>query len=433
MGCAFLFSAPTGSRDVYAYALQGLLYTHGLDPYAVGPAALDSPWLPAMSQFWQNSPTPYGPLAVLLSGAAAALSGGQLVVALIWLRLSALLGVILTAVYLPRLARTCGADPIAAGWLGAASPLVFVHLLSAAQHDALTLGLLIAGLHLATRHRGWQSGIALGLAAAVKATAIIVVPFAVLLTVAALTGRWRASRGAAIVTVPAVAIFLAVSVAGDLGLGWLRAAPGPHSVIHWMSVPTAFRLVLGGMAGVAGIPHALVTIVPAVRIAAWYVVLPIVLTALWWTVRRTPNPRAIVTATGYALAAAVLLSPLVYPWYLVAPIAVLAAVTDMHRVRMALAAVVAFGVFVVLPDGINLAHVTKWPGAVVEIAALIALAIWWIGKSRRAGASRSIPDPRAAKDGRQSSPPGHRPQIPLASTGVITETAASSRPPPLRS
>lgn len=158
----FLFSAPTGSRDVYAYALQGLLYTHGLDPYAVGPAALDSPWLPAMSQFWQNSPTPYGPLAVLLSGAAAALSGGQLVVALIWLRLSALLGVILTAVYLPRLARTCGADPIAAGWLGAASPLVFVHLLSTAHHDALTLGLLIAGLHLATRHRGWQSGIALG-------------------------------------------------------------------------------------------------------------------------------------------------------------------------------------------------------------------------------------------------------------------------------
>jgi alpha-1,6-mannosyltransferase len=148
-----------------------------------------------------------------------ALSGGHLVVALILLRLAALLGVVLTAVHLPRLARTCGADPIAASWLGVASPLVFVHPVSGAHHDALTMGLLIAGLDLAARRRGWQSGVVLGLAAAVKATAITVLPFAVVLAAAAFAGRRRMGRGTAVVVLPAVAIFLALSGAGGLGPG----------------------------------------------------------------------------------------------------------------------------------------------------------------------------------------------------------------------
>jgi hypothetical protein len=390
----FLFSAPAGSRDIYAYALQGLLYTNGFDPYAVGPGALASPWLPAMSEFWLHSPTPYGPLGVLLSGAAAMLSGGHLIVALFWLRLSALLGVVLTAICLPRLARICGADPAVAGWLGVASPLVFVQLLSGAHHDALTLGLLIAGLDLAARRRGWQSGVALGLAAAVKATAIIVWPFAAVLAAAAFAGRWRIGRGAVVVVLPAVAVFVALSVAGDLGPGWLRAAPGPHSVVHWLSVPTAFGLVLGGLAGLAGFPHAPETVVPAVRIAAWYALLPIVLVGLWWRIRHSIDPRRVVTAAGYALAAAVLLSPLVYPWYYVAPIAVLAAVTDQPRVRVALGAIVVFGVFIVLPDGINLAHVTKWPGAVVEVVALIAAAVLF--RTERQSVSRAASPVRAS-------------------------------------
>jgi hypothetical protein len=384
----FLFSAPVGSRDVYAYALQGLLYHNGFDPYAVGPAAMASEWLPAMSEFWHHSPTPYGPLAVLLSGAAAALSGGHLIIAVLWLRLSALLGVILTAVYLPRLARICGADPAVATWLGVASPLVFVHLLSGAHHDALTLGLLVAGLELAARRRGWQSGVALGLAAAVKATAVIVWPFAAVLAAAAFAGRWRTVRGAAVVVLPALAVFVGLSVAGDLGPGWLRAAPGPHSVIHWLSVPTAAGLVLGGLAGLAGVPHALETVVPSVRMVAWYGLLPIGLALLWWRVRDSTDPRRIVTAAGYALAAAVLLSPLVYPWYYVAPVAVLAAVSHGPRVRLALGIMTVFGVFVVLPDGINLAHVTKWPGAVVEIVALIALAA--VLRARRATPSDQL-------------------------------------------
>ena len=404
----FLFSAPMASRDVYAYALQGLLYDRGFDPYAVGPAVLTSPWIPAMSAFWLHSPTPYGPLAVLISGAAAGLSGGHLLVAVGWLRLSALVGVVLTAVHLPRLARAGGADPVLAAWLGVASPLVFVQLLSSAHHDALTLGLLVAGLDLAARRRGWPAGVVLGLAAAVKATAIIAVPFAAVLATVAYAGRWRTGRGALVVALPAVGVFVALSLAGGLGPGWLRAAPGANSVIHWLSLPTAVGMVLGGLAGLAGLPHALNTVVPAVRIAGWYVLLPVLLVVLWWRVRTSTDPRRIVTAAGWALAVAVLLSPLVYPWYYVAPVAILAAVVDRDRVRLALAALTLFGVFVILPDGINLAHMTKWPGSVVVVTALVALAGWWWFRRRRSGPAASIPAPR--------SPSSDNAQVPVVST-----------------
>src|SRR5207237_3205373 len=95
--------------------------------------------------------------------------------------------------------------------------------------------------------------------------------------------------------------------------------------------------------------------------------------ALWWRVRRSTDRRRVVEQTGYALAAAVLLSPLVYPWYYLAPILVLAVAVTEPRVRTVLAAVTLFGLFVILPDGFNLAYPTKWVGAVCEVVILAVL------------------------------------------------------------
>lgn len=371
----FLFSAPMGSRDIYAYACQGLLYAHGLNPYAMGPAALPSPWLPAMTAYWQHTPAPYGPLALLLSRVAAALAGGHLVLALGWLRLAAVTGVALIAVFVPRLARACGVPPVEAAWLGAASPLVAVDLLSAAHHDALMIGLLLAGLDLAARRRAWPTGIVLGLAGAVKVTALIAVPFAAVLVAPAFTGRHRLVRGGAVVALPAVAAFLALTGVSRLGFGWIRATPGPHSLIHWLSPPSGVGLVAGELLRLTGYPHAIATTVPIVRAVAWYVVLPAVLVALWWRIRQTTDPRRVVEQAGYALAATVLLSPLVYPWYYLAPIAVLAVAITEPRVRTVLAVVTLFGLFVIFPDGFNLAYPTKWVGAVADVFVLAFLAI----------------------------------------------------------
>jgi alpha-1,6-mannosyltransferase len=378
-----LLAAPLASRDIYAYACQGRLYAAGFSPYAAGPAALPSPWLHAMSAVWLNSPAPYGPLAILVSGLAAAASGGHLLVALGWLRLAALAGVVLIAVFVPRLARACGTDPAVATWLGVASPLIAVDLLSAAHHDALTIGLLLAGLDCAARGRGRLAGIALGLAAAVKVTAIITLPFAVVLVAAATVGRRRLTRSSLTVAVPAVAVFLAVTAISGLGFGWVRAAPGPHSIIHWLSLPTGFGLVTGALLRLVGVAHGVPTGVTVVRSVALYAVLPVTLTLLWWRIRHSTETRRIVEYAGIALAVTVLLSPLVYPWYFIAPVSVLAAATDRPRIRTGLAVLCVAGVFVILPDGFNLARATMWPGAFVEVIAVLVVAVRYYARRRR--------------------------------------------------
>ena len=103
-----------------------------------------------MPDIWQHSPAPYGPVAIALSGAAAAIAravGGpadhQLLAAVTVLRIIALLGGVLIAAYAGRLATAVGVQPAAARWLGLLSPLVAVHLVSAAHNDALTAGLMI--------------------------------------------------------------------------------------------------------------------------------------------------------------------------------------------------------------------------------------------------------------------------------------------------
>jgi alpha-1,6-mannosyltransferase len=384
-GGAFVVAAPMASRDVYAYACQGLLYVSGFNPYHTGPAAVASPWLPSMSAMWQHTAAPYGPLAIVLSGAAAAASGGHLLLAVGWLRLTALAGVVLIAVFVPRLARACGVEPVVAMWLAVASPLVAVELLAGAHHDALTIGLLLAGLDLAVRGRGWPAGVALGLAGAVKVTALVVLPFAVLLVALPLAGRWRLPRATGTVALGAVGTLFAVTVASGLDVGWIGAAADTHPVLHWLSPPTAVGLVAGAVLQFAGMPHGQHIGVAAVRILAAYVALPAVLVVLWWRARRHCEAARIIEHGGWALTAMVLLSPVVYPWYFLAPLSVLAVSTQRSAVRTALAAATVLGVFVVLPDGFNLARLTRWPGSLLETAVLAALAVRFV-RSRSSGA-----------------------------------------------
>jgi hypothetical protein len=82
-----------------------------------------------------------------------------------------------------------------------------------------------------------------------------------------------------------------------------------------------------------------------------------------------------VTAAGGSLAAFVVLAPVVYPWYLIAPVGVLAAVAT-ERIRSRLAVVLLLASVVVLPDSHNLAISTLWPGGWVELAASIGLSAY---------------------------------------------------------
>ncbi|WP_353901072.1 polyprenol phosphomannose-dependent alpha 1,6 mannosyltransferase MptB [Micromonospora harpali] len=397
-----LATPPLGSRDVYSYACQGWSYAHGRDPYRLGVAAAGCPWLDSVAPIWRDTPAPYGPVFVLLA-ALAVIVGGSLVGAIAVLRLYAVAGVLLAAYCLPGLARAAGVPVRRAAWLALAAPLVGVHLVAGAHNDAVALGLLLAGLLMLVRRRAGLvppagpppagqaptagvlllAGVLLGLAVAVKATAVVVLPFAAL---AALRARctWRTLlRAGALVAGGVLAALLATSVASGLGLGWVEGLARSGDSAQWTSPPTAVGFVVDYVGEWAGRrPDA----VPVTR-AAGLLLLAAALVALWcwaWrSLRRqcagtdapaATRPRVALLGAGLALAATVALSPVFHPWYATWPLTLLAvSVTRVARTTwFALPSAVA--AVLTLPDGTNLARSTKAPGAIAMTALLVALA-----------------------------------------------------------
>jgi hypothetical protein len=377
-----LFAPPLFSRDVYSYAAQGDMLAHGLDPYRDGPAALPSRWLDSISPTWYDTAAPYGPLFLVLARFAVALCGGHLPVAALLLRLVAVGGVALIAVYLPRLARACGVDPGRALWLGLASPLLLTHFVSGAHNDALMVGLLVAGLAYAAERRGVPAAVLLALAAAVKAPALVALPFAALLWPLRGQVRWRVLRAGALTGLVAAATFIAVTVVTGLGLGWVEAAlRTPGASIQWTSLPTGLGVAAGWVASVLGHPAAADACLAVARAAGTALTLAIVAALWWWARRRAGDVRAAVLACGLALLAVVLLAPAFHPWYLLWATVPLAAAATSPRLRTGLAVASAALCFLVLPDGFNLARVTVAPGVVLDVlvaAALVALGIRWL-------------------------------------------------------
>ena len=171
---------PLYSRDLYSYAAQGLLWDQGLSPYDHVVRELDSPWRGSTAPTWLDSTTPYGPVWLLLARAVAAVSG-ELWVALLLLRLLAVVGVVVLAWAVPDVARRLGWSPVRAIWLGVAVPLVGAHFVGGAHNDALMVGAVLGGLALALRGRFAVACVVIALGAMVKVTAVIALPFVAIL------------------------------------------------------------------------------------------------------------------------------------------------------------------------------------------------------------------------------------------------------------
>ncbi|MEV1316619.1 polyprenol phosphomannose-dependent alpha 1,6 mannosyltransferase MptB [Micromonospora arborensis] len=373
-----LVAPPLGSRDVYSYACQGWTYAHGVDPYAVPVAAAGCPWSDAVAPIWRDTPAPYGPVFVLLAALAVSLGGG-LTGAVVLLRVIAVAGLLLAAFCLPGLARAAGVPTRRAAWLALAGPLVGVHLVAGAHNDAVMLGLLLCGLLIVVRRPGRPpalllAGVLLGLAVTVKASAVVVVPFAALAavhgrhTVRALLrdGGWLAGG--------LLAALLVTSALSGLGLGWVGGLTHSGDSEQWTSPPTAIGFVVDYAGALVGRDPQAVPVARAVAL----LLLAGVLVVLWWRAWRALRtsddarqrmPRVALHGAALALAATVVLSPVFHPWYATWPLALLA-LTATRTTWFVLPAAVA--AFLALPDGTNLARFTKAPGALAMTTLLLA-------------------------------------------------------------
>ncbi|GAB3811359.1 hypothetical protein GCM10027605_51270 [Micromonospora zhanjiangensis] len=390
------------------------------------------------------------------------------------------------------MARACGVDPRTALWLGLLSPLVAVHLVSGAHNDGLVIGLVVAALALVADPGrtpdedrpptadgprpvtsdgtatgspvggpgaggrpavgtdrtgvGWSAvaGVLLGLAVAVKVTALVAVPFAIMLAV--LGRRPRAVRRAAAAVGGGVLLTFAVlSLATDLGLGWVGALSGTGSLVQWTSLPTGVGMAVGYLFRLLGQPAAVDPAVAVARLAGLVALAGICALLLFRAGRATlravrmPGPvepagsagvdpglagvgpgsagvdpgsagptgvaevtvdgpasrtaarRVVVTACGVTFAALAVLSPVFYPWYALVPFAVLAAgVADPRWVRRLAAATLGLALLV-LPDGLGLAVRTKLPGALLDVVLLVLLVVA-AARAVRSGAARRLCD-----------------------------------------
>ena len=97
-----------------------------------------------------------------------------------------------------------------------------MHALAGAHNDTLLTGLVVAALASAIARRGIVTGVLLGLAAAVKITALVALPFAVLLLVPAPRAGRPLLRSGAIVLAATGLTYVALAVSTGLGLGFLR-------------------------------------------------------------------------------------------------------------------------------------------------------------------------------------------------------------------
>ena len=366
-----LLTAPLFSQDAYSYLAQGTLVHVGIDPYRHAPAVLanvgQAHVLGAVDPFWRHTTAPYGPLFLGIVSLVVAVAGSHLVLGVLLIRLVDVGGLVLLAVFAPRLADALGADPARATWWVLLSPLVLLELVSGTHNDLLMIGLLVAGVTLAIERRV-PLGIAVcALAATIKLPAVAAIPF--ILVACADRRTWL--KGVLV----GAGVVLAVSVITGLGLGWLsttvfstpdkvRLAITPATALGW----TVAQVVPVGARGLES----------ALGVIAFG--LSLVFGAVLLSRSRRDN---MVRNLGIALIAVAVCGPAAWPWYLIWGLALLAACPGIQDSRM-LALAVAASVFVVKADGVLVFPLRTAP---VFVVLYVAAAAVWLSRTRWSVAS----------------------------------------------
>jgi alpha-1,6-mannosyltransferase len=349
--CApMLVVAPLFSRDLYSYAAQGELVAQHINPYLHGPAVLGSRFAGLVDARWFRAPTPYGPLFVMLAGLTTRIAGHDLLASLVLLRLTAVCGVVLLAIFLPAIARRLGYDPALAFAVGAASPLVVFMLVGGGHNDALMAGLLAAGVACALTGRRALAIVVVACGAAIKAPAMLAaVPLAWTWHGPFTSARVRAAAMAGALTL-AGAVLAVLSLASGFGFGWVRNMASNGHVNSWAAPATWLGSGLARVSHWLGLPGSA---------AAWHTGAQIACACAFviicgYLVLRSGR-LGFVYSLGLMLVTIVILSPVVQPWYLIWGLALLACVpaTLARRTCLILAAITPF---MGLPGGWLLQH-----------------------------------------------------------------------------
>ena len=330
-----LAAPPLFSRDGWSYAAQGVMVQLGHSPYDAGPAVLAGSLREGVDPLWLDTPAPYGPLPLTWGSLAAGLTSDPwaLVVAH---RVLALVGLVLLAHAVPRLATACGRDPSWAAAVVLPGPLMLAHGVAGLHNDLLLSGLAAAALAVAVEGRWVLGSVLAGAAAAVKAPAGLVCLAIVLVSLPALAGVRDRVRRAAQVAAVSGATLLGTGTMSGLGLGWVHALAVPGVVRTPLSLSTDVGLLLSWLQDVLDLPGPYP--VDLVRTLGLLAALAVALHA--GRSAPTGDPAVAVRVAGLVVLALVALSPVVHPWYALWALPFLAAADLGARAHSALVAFV---------------------------------------------------------------------------------------------
>ena len=397
-----LVAPPLFSRDIYSYAAQGEMMSHHISPYQYGPSILGagSVFSKHVDPLWLNTPSPYGPLFLQITGALASLSGHNLLVDLVLLKVLSLAGVILIAVALPSLARSMGRDPAKAFGLAVLNPATILHGVGGAHNDVLMAGLLVAGLALAKRNRPVLGIIMCALAASVKVPAALGIIYIGWDWVSPHTSIRERVRPVVTAVLIGATVMGALSLVTGLGWGWLGDLSGAGSVRSWLAPATGSGIFITDLMHMFGFHVAEQSVLSLTRALGLVAALVI---GLWLLLRA--DKKGSLRAIGLTLLAVVLLAPVVQPWYLLWGLVLLAPVAIGWIKRLLI--ILSIGaVFLGLPGGVALLHDFRYSNRLyVAVALLVLLGVFLapLGKVR----------PRVASDAAEET------RIPDAAPGVV--------------
>ena len=357
-----LMAPPMYSRDVYSYLAQSEIALQGLNPYRVGPApglGLGHVFTLSVPNMWRDTPAPYGPLFLWIGQGISALTGDNIVAAVLCHRLVVLLGVGLIVWAVPRLARRCGVAEVSALWLGAANPLLIMHLVAGIHNEALMLGLMLAGTEFALRgvdaagpllprplawphcRDEWArwlplANLVLGIvlitmSSQVKLPSLLALGFVAM----ALACRWGGTFKAFVIaggslSAVSLAVMALIGWASGLGFGWLYTLGTANVVRSWMSLPTLLALGTGQVGILLGLGDHTTAVLGLTRAIGVLTIAIIVTFLLLAVLRGRLHP---VGGLGVALGMTVLLFPVVQPWYVLWAVIPLAAWATLPQFR----------------------------------------------------------------------------------------------------
>lgn len=324
-----MFTLPLFSRDSYAYIGQGRLMQQGLDPYTNGISALNNYFVLGPDTLWTEAPTPYGPLWLWLEHLAVMIPAGSPEIALIPFRLASLAGVVLLAVYIPKLAKHHGFNPHRTTWLVVLNPVLLINFIASVHNDSLMLGLVVAGIYYASAKHPVAGILLVTASIAIKPITLIALPFVGLLWAGSQAGWvkkfgiWAATLGIS------TAIMAVMGAINGLGFGWLAALRTSSTVWIWYAPVGLLSNAFGFVVSLLGGAGAAVTdVIQSIgTVASILIVMALAFVRISLPPPGTANTGQldpdrcyslrVLRRMGWAFAAVVLLAPMIQPWYMV--------------------------------------------------------------------------------------------------------------------